>query len=175
MRRIGFAALVAVAVAAAVLADHDRVVCTDYSVRAGGERFKDASVAMSARFGAFAPVGNFTSVITDADYVMFRTAKVGLPVYLPKNNPALIASAQGLTENEEITVFGVVRWSQPTGSYVLGAQVRKGFACAYDDDAASGGAITVNIGGHRVELLPGVPTGIPCVHCKTQLLVTWEK
>lgn len=175
MRRIGFAVVVALAVGVAVLADGDRVATTDYHVKVGGERFKDASVAMSCRFGAFGTVGNFTSLITDADYVLFRTGKVGLPVYLPKNNPDLIASAQGLTENEEITVLGVVRWSQPTGSYVLGARVQKGFSCGYSDEEAAGGAIVVNVGGRRLELLPGQATGMPCPHCRTQILVTWEK
>ena len=175
MRRIGFAALVALAVAAAVLADHDRVAATDYAVEAGGERFKDCHVSMSCRFGAFGQVGNFTSIITDADYVMFRTGKVGLPIYLPKNNPNLIASAQGLAENEEITVLGVVRWSQPTGSYIMGAQVTKGFSCGYSDEEAAGGAIVVNVGGRRLELLPGQTVGMPCPHCQSQILVTWEK
>lgn len=175
MKRNAFALLVALAVAAAVLADHDRVGTTDYAVKAAGERLKDCNVAMSCRFGAFGEVGNFTSIINDADWVMFRTAKVGLPVYLPKNNPDLLAAAQGLAENAEITVLGVVRWSQTTGSYVMGAQIRNGFACAYDDEEAGGGVITVNIGGRRLELLPGQPTGMPCPHCQSQLLVTWEK
>ncbi len=175
MRRIAFASLAALALAVAVMADHDRVGTTDYAVKAGGERFKDCNVSMSCRFGAFEQVGSFTSIITDADYVMFRTAKVGIPVYLPKNNPELIAAAQGLGENEEITVLGVVRWSQPTGSYVLGAQVRKGFACTYDDSAACEGAIVVNVGGCRLELLPTQTKGMPCPHCQSQLLVTWEK
>ncbi|MEK7867467.1 MAG: hypothetical protein AAB434_12360 [Planctomycetota bacterium] len=175
MRRIGFAGLLALAVGVAVVADHDRVACTDYGVKVGGERFKDCNVAMSCRFGAFGQVGNFTSIITDADYVVFRTGKVGLPVYLPKNNPALIAAAQGLKEDEEITVLGVVRWSQPTGSYVLGAQVQKGFSCGYSDEEASGGGIVVNVGGRRLELLPSQTQGMPCPHCQNQILVTWEK
>ncbi|GEM_PF-3828418 len=175
MRRIGFGALVALAVGVAVLADGERVGTTDYTVKVGGERFKDCNVAMSCRFGAFGAVGNFTSIITDADYVLFRTGKVGLPVYLPKNNPDLIAAAQGLTEEEEITVLGVVRWSQPTGSYVLGAQIQKGFSCGYSDEEAAGGTIVVNVGGRRLELLPGATTGMPCPHCQSQILVTWEK
>lgn len=173
MRKIAFAAGVALAVALA-FADHDRVATTDYAVKVGGEQFKDVPVAMSCRFGALAAVGHFTELLTDDSAVLFRTEKHGLPVYLLKNNPDLVGAARKLEAKEEITVLGVVRWSQPTGPYVLAAQVQKGFSCGYDENAGVE-AVTIHVSQCAVRVELGQVQGIACPHCQNQLLVSWEK
>lgn len=158
----------------ALWAEDDWTPQTDYNVKVYGERLKDAKVAMSCRMGAFAPVGKFTELINDKDFVLFRTDTHGVPIYLPKNNPDLIALAQQLQAKDEITVFGYVRWSQQTGSYFMGGMIRKGFTCGYDNNAATT-KIRIHVSEVVVDVEPGQTQPIPCPHCQSQLLISWEK
>ncbi len=155
-------------------AEDDWTPQTDYNVKVYGERLKDARVAMSCRMGTFAPVGKFTELINDNDFVLFRTDTHGVPVYLPKNNPDLIAQAQQFQAKDEITVFGYVRWSPLTGSYFMGGILRKGFTCGYDNNAATT-RIRVHVSEVVVDVEPGETKPIPCPHCQSQLLISWEK